>query len=601
MSRNKIKDYLLKSPAERTVLDETTFTGDFSINQLAEGGSILKDGSVDQDAMLQAGTSLLPAVATMFDPKATKTSKGSSLGGSLGSIAGTAIGGPIGGMVGQLAGSLIGGAIGKRKEDNQNVAQYTDVMMNRYQGYHPSFNANMNGDNTSFYAEEGGQPDLESQQAVPEKARVNIEKGELMVNPESLEVVRKFTNKNRFAPHADKPHLEPVGNFVGLPSEGIIIPKKLAKTYEQGNKLTRRSILAELLKNQVNREHEEGMSNHMADGGKPKIFKDYGNTALPIELYDPSLPIGEHPMFGTMPDATVKTTRYLPGQRDSIVGGIDIHEPGLAGQGMAAPHISTIGSAEEAAATKKKPYVSPVAIAQGLNAVPTMYGLANAFGEDPFLNYNENTGFDAAESFIEQTPTDVNMEGAKMAMARNNRGMQQVLQNVNSPSVRAELANQQAQALNATGQLYATADNERKNRISAKLGQLANLRVSKGQNQEQARDRYTTALEQDAANRSGLIQKGLSEGVTNISKQIMDSERLRALNGMSKYFQLDPTGKQLVKENPDAVQHIIDQLEQGILPSFATPSGKAVSESQTIKKDARGAIKGSTTTKKTKG
>lgn len=100
------------------------------------------------------------------------------------------------------------------------------------------------------YTESSPQPPQEGQEQ--QTTRINIEKGELMIDPSSpgYDIVRDFCNSNRFSAHEKNQYNEPMGNFVDLPSDMVIVPKKLAPRYRNGDVLTRRSILLQILSDQ---------------------------------------------------------------------------------------------------------------------------------------------------------------------------------------------------------------------------------------------------------------------------------------------------------------------------------------------------------------
>jgi hypothetical protein len=560
--------------------------------KMADGG-VIQNGKFNGDAAGQAGLSVLPNALTLFDPNAGESTKDAGIGGVVGGIGGSFFG-PVGTAIGSQIGSFIGGSIGKHKEEGVRRSRFDGTQTRLNSKLNLDYNANPYGDNNSFYAEEGGQPGEQPEAATQQPAvtKVNIEKKELAVNPDNLEIERKFSNKNRFAKHAKNVFSEPVGNHVELPDNLIIIPKKLADTYEKGSNITRKSMLAQLLKDQVNREHAEGLEGKMANGGGVPLMS--AQNKLP--MYDPSggfdqIPDYLQPGINQPIDNNVTVTGYAHAPK-----GFDYGTGQVVGQHNQLDFNPDLTTHDR---NLKLPHVSAVGAAEALNLVPTLYGLGNAFGSDPYLKYNENNGFAGAQSDIEQIPTDVNMEGAKAAMFKVARQNNQMLGNVNSPSIRAEQAANMTKVIDSTGQLYANADNQRKDRIASKLGQLAGLKVQQGANQEQARERYSTELRMDKANREGLIQHGLSEGVTNLSKMIMDKERIRSLNTMSKYFKLDPTGKKLLEENPDAVQHMIEQLHGGYMPNFNVLDSKDKSTT-TVERDANNRVKKTTQTTKSK-
>lgn len=123
-------------------------------------------------------------------------------------------------------------------------------------GYDGGFNAGLR-----FNFEAGGSVNNDNQQPpqMPpqdpqqpqQQTQINIERGELMVNPQDMSVIKDFSNKNRYSAHKSKQFMEPMGNFVNVPQGAVIIPKKLAMRYKNGDMLSRKSILLQILSDQA--------------------------------------------------------------------------------------------------------------------------------------------------------------------------------------------------------------------------------------------------------------------------------------------------------------------------------------------------------------
>lgn len=123
-------------------------------------------------------------------------------------------------------------------------------------GYDGGFNAGLR-----FNFEAGGSVNNDNQQPpqMPpqdpqqpqQQTQINIERGELMVNPQDMSVIKDFSNKNRYSAHKSKQFMEPMGNFVNVPQGAVIIPKKLAMRYKNGDMLSKKSILLQILSDQA--------------------------------------------------------------------------------------------------------------------------------------------------------------------------------------------------------------------------------------------------------------------------------------------------------------------------------------------------------------
>lgn len=184
---------------------------------------------------------------------AKDTAKGSAVGGGIGAALGTAIlpgvGTGIGQMLGSTVGKLIGGASDRKRMTHNNEE--------RIQRINDELTVDPNV-NPYGYMEDGGVIPGTDLQHLPDSEEVldqpptvvNIEKGELMVAADG-QVLANFENPNAYKPHnKEKPFEEHYGNFVTLPEGAIIIPKKLAKTYLEGDDITRRSVTMQLVKDQ---------------------------------------------------------------------------------------------------------------------------------------------------------------------------------------------------------------------------------------------------------------------------------------------------------------------------------------------------------------
>lgn len=551
------------------------------------------------DIVGAAGGAISGALALMGN--GTSGQKGAGIGGGIGAAAGALLG-PAGSMIGGQLGSAIGGLIGGGADKRRMQKKYDEVTSGRYNRLELSANVNPYGTNDSFYAAEGGAPgETTAEEQGPKPTKVNIEKGEIGIDPDTLDIIRKFDNKNRYNRHADNPMKEAIGNHVTVPDNMVIIPVKMAKRYEQGSKLTKRSILAELLKNQVNREHAETDQPQMRPGGatdpdNPRsIFPNQWQQGYNLNDYAQNPSMLAEQMRNPEADASVTGMKKPLVPRYNM--GTYTGELPQTPQMQMSDQPEDTGDETQYGLDWKWPHVSGVSAARASSMIPTMYGLATAFGGDPYLQYNENDNFGAAQGMLEQMPTDINIEPQKAAIARTARGYSRQLNNINSPSIRAENASNYSKVIDAQGELYGNADNERRNRISQKLQSLSALKVAQGDNREKARDRFTTALEQDKANREMMVQQGLSEMSTNYSKQVMDNERIRSMNALSRYFKINPTGRKLFEQNPGAVMDMIDQVTTGGLPNFTTPQAED-DVSTTEKRNAYGRVVSTSQTRK---
>lgn len=171
-----------------------------------------------------------------------------------GHLEGFQVGSQYGGWIGGIIGA---GVIGTNKflKNIHKMRMHKKELGKQEKDMQAQYGRNVLDPNIDKYGntfEDGGMTSGPEQpiQAAPEKL-INVEKGEIMVNPMDMTIVQKFLNPNRFSSHQKSEMKEPVGNFVSLPDGHVIIPKKLAPRYEKGDMLTRKSIVMQLLSDQA--------------------------------------------------------------------------------------------------------------------------------------------------------------------------------------------------------------------------------------------------------------------------------------------------------------------------------------------------------------
>jgi hypothetical protein len=194
---------------------------------------------------------------------------------------GSAVGGWLGGI---LYSSFLGShKLFKGLEETKRIKKETLSQQESTQKQYARNDLMSNPDKYgSTYMEDGGMTGepmmMESEepaaQQAPAKKMINVERGEIMVNPMDMAITQKFLNPNRFSSHQKKESKEPIGNFVVLPEGHVIIPKKYATRYEKGDILTRKSIVMQLLSDQ-----KEDPYHNVRDENKPEgaeQFEDGG-------------------------------------------------------------------------------------------------------------------------------------------------------------------------------------------------------------------------------------------------------------------------------------------------------------------------------------
>jgi hypothetical protein len=455
------------------------------------------------------------------------------------------------------------------------------------------------------HMEDGGQPQGEDQPQM-----INIEKGEILIDPNNLEVVREYDNPNRYKKHSKNPLLEPVGNFTMADSGHVVISVKYADRFKKGDKLTRKSITAEILKNQRNNPEQNAPRSgapFAEDGmfvgedpipGMLKVptthFDTYGGYmkkklglagALPLPI--PGSTAFSDP--GTVEVANIpRTLKRVPGYTGA---GVDLSRSNIAGT---PPVGGDQDSAVAGGGVNKDLLASKV-----LTGLSTAYGVSSAMGHDPYLQYDENQQYDNAKALVGSMESNPNINASLAAVRRRAANTDRTLNNFNSPSVRAEVASRHADLLNTEGDIVQNASNIAMDARNRKRQTLASLEEAQGSNRLNMRLRLQDELRQDAANRRNIARAGISEGATNFAKQTMDKERIRSINAVARYYKVDPDKAELLMDTgafgDEAIDYINSRLGRGRLGSTSSPAIEQVT------RDQNGRIKQTKTTRKKGG
>lgn len=527
--------------------------------------------------------------------------------------------------VGQIVGSTIGGLIGGASDTKKMIRDYDKIQRRKYSKLDLAANVNPYGSDNTFYMKKGGvafmedggldfngilqgvggmlndisgvgavsntiaamkeAPIMESggsgKGAVPvsntdNRVMVNIEKGEILIDPISLEVVREYNNENRYKPHSKNPEDEALGNFTMIDQGHVVIPKEYASRYVNGDRLVRKSIIAEILKNQANNPQQNAPragAPFAKKGYTPGIWPDDGNSPYapgdaeyvsPIDVISAlDDPISYLSAVHTHP-ADPRKPRVGP----EMAAGFDFSKTGKDGGGEEDPPPGTNFRLKAA---------------QALPFFASAYGITNALGIDPFLKYDENTQMDAAKAYIEGMETNPNIEASKAAIRRQNANRNKMLQNFNSPSTRAEVAAGNVDVLAAEGNLIQNAVNTATEMRNKKRETLARLEESQGANRLNMRQSLMNELRQDKANRENLVHSGISEISQNYQTQVMDMERIKALNTLGEFYKLDPYSSNLLIDDGvflNKVMETLGRLKGGVsqgaagVPALPTASSK---------------------------
>ena len=547
-------------------------------------------------------------IGAFTDKDATFGAKGSAIGGGVGAGLGAALGGPAGAQIGKMLGNTVGQLIGGAKDKKLATERMSSTMNRKYSQLNLAYNADPYGSGSTFYAEEGL-----VLPGVGDTVAVNIEKGELLVDPAKMEVIQSFDTK-RYKKHAKNKSQEHPGNFIEMDASQVVIPKKFAKAFKEGDRISRRSIVAQIMENQEKNGIETNDEMVYAQDGvapsayrkinvskykkpvskkaavnnavvKPKKELIAGQLAPTPSLTDMQEFADYIPAAGQVPGidytAAMSPDFDPSAQLSEITGTIDpvkISKKPLVSSTQMPADLKSADIKMDPSLIKKPNFlqklgladigpidINEVKAARSLNTLPTVFGMIQAGQNDPFLQYDENNQFDSAKAIFSQMPVDENIEAARAGVAQNTAGFIKAMRNVNSPAARAEVADVVLKSNAQIGTIEQDAQNRRTQRIGQKLGLLADIEQKQGADRLQARNKFAVESSQDRAARQGMLQSALSEGVTNYAKSVMDDEKIKLGNAILKYNKINPGGADVISEDSGAVGLQIANMA-GLIP-----------------------------------
>jgi hypothetical protein len=475
-------------------------------------------------------------------------------------------------------------------------------MPNVSAGYHMMPDGTLMRDD-AMYMQEGGETAMAEASAAPapqeqqgpQKTMINIEKGEILIDPmlPDLPVIREYENPNRYMAHKKDPMKEPIGNFTMVEEGKVVIPKSYASRYKRGDILTRKSIIGEILKDQMNNPEQNdprgtteakyaqaGVVNFNPPGRErkgraqqwdwltqlPQAYNTQPDPRYPYaSIVDPAANTGAK--FG---DPSANTPVDYTNYDDNLVTSKVKFDPAAA----AVAKTTAPGK-------KSNPNLALIG-AKIASAIPTAYGITNALGYDPYLKYDENYGYQDALAMAEGMETNPNMEASRAALNQALVTQNRVLNNIGSPSVRAEAGVNRANLLKAFGEQAQAGSNLAMELREKKRGTIMNLKVAQGQNRLDMRQQLMNELRMDDANRQSLVHQGLSEGATNYQQSVMDEERIKAINTIAQYYKLDPYNAELLLDQQLFMPHVTESLSY----LSGTPGRRAAAATNAAKKTA---------------
>lgn len=518
--------------------------------------NLLEKGNVASD-MIDTGLGVVTnAIGAFTDPGPyTKGAKGEAIGGGIGAAAGMLIGMPgVGKMVGGTIGKLIGGS-----KDRKNMLN--DIFEDKRNQY-ANNTLQVNMDKFGNQYAEGGATSPEQplvQPSTPAIRRINVERNELMVDGETGEIVQKFNNPNRFSPHKKSQMMEPMGNFINVPDNMVIIPKKLASRYERGDKLSRNSIIRELLSKQyidpmhnVPEEQKTGVSQYAGGGGT--------SSGDPIIESAFRKVIQNMSKSGILDDPNRKATWHIGDEFDY---GLNPDNPTFNPNAQTDPTIAarTGKLKNDKEDNDEEGNVFSKILRNGTANLPIYTQMAvNAQG-DPFLNKHINMGFDEAISLAGQLPEEVSIAGNLFNNDNSFAGAVKAINNNDTPSARAEAGELYSRKLAADNAAFtagqATSAQMKTNKLNALLG----LNVQQGADQEAANNLFMNEQRMDKAARENNTNEALANLTINSQKRDNDLAMVDAINAVSNFFDIDPYGKSMLREDPKSVAFILNYMK----------------------------------------
>jgi hypothetical protein len=505
--------------------------------------------------------------------------RGQAIGAAGGAALGMAFGLPpqIGGAVGGALGSLIGaGGDRHRMERNETELKNRKNFM---------LDLMENSDPYGQFEEGGavspeGAP-VQSPAPAPKK-RINVQKGELIADRNG-NIIQEFTNPNRFQKHAENFFEEPIGNFVDADPDHIVVPADKVKLFKSGDELTRRSILRQLVDNQVQNPGQNAIN--FAEGGytgDPEEIDPFTGLPKPKQLvqsqqghYNWDIPAGL-PAGVQRPEAPKREWKPLP----PIDANIGAPEQQLnVNPNQSVMNVDgTVGSPVENINTdgiKLGPENSnkPVTTGKGrgysmalrsiLGTIPGAVQGIRTFQSDPFLGHEYNSGFADAKAAIGQMPDSISVND-QIAEIDNSAALAiEGLRNTNSPSARAEIANVMVKAARAKGEVIASANRTNAGMRTNKLAQIAGLETAEGQSDQMERVRVQNEQRMDQATRENIQSGVLDQNYRMFAGAQNDREKIDAINHMTRFEDIDINGLDRYTEDPEARDYIYSYITKG--------------------------------------
>jgi hypothetical protein len=404
--------------------------------------------------------------------------------------------------------------------------------------------------------------EMQGQSQEPEKVTVNIERGELLVDPNTTHIIQKFDNPNRFEPHNKNKYKEPHGNFVEVEEGLVVVPKKMAGRYERGNKLTRRSIVLEIMKQQEQNPEQNDPDTARADMKAKKGAFTIG-------------PGPEGDVFTVGPD--LESYAPISGFGNWVAGNglgkIEMNRNAQGAQKNTDADRSTTFGKKEVKETEpgksignKKDYSAAIgALSSMLPIVDQLSRLNTRTG----LDHQYNTRLDEGKMYLDSLPDTLNTDHAQYQASRAADTISRMMMNYagNNQPVLGSLTSQMLNNSSAAALEKVKAETQLKSQKKAALSQYV---ATAGASDQAARTAYMNENRMDMGAKDNLRAQGFANMATNLQQTISDYNKIKALNASALFTKIDPNTMQLITDLPD-----FQTILQGMLKNPPTTTQKA--------------------------
>lgn len=363
---------------------------------------------------------------------------------------------------------------------------------------------------------------------IPDVTQINIERGELQIDPKTGKILREYTGINPETGGLYKPHSkgkDTTNNFVSAEPGTFVITSKKAKDYkdalDQNDKLRQNTIL----KNIINyKDSKEAKTDKFAlgsyvDGDVPPLLRKQ------ISPYD-----NLQSQLGFMTSGNMGVLPQLPTNAPTSTGvKLQGYTGGIKPSNTVTPSTSLQGN------TNKNSLINT--IGQGIGTYGNaLYNIGQGmFGKVDKVNQIGITQNPYKQDILNNMPQDINFEPVRQQLLRQqNTAFNQIDNTTNgSPIARANKLNVFANTQNQLGSLMM--DNQvRNNQVRGQrasiYGNLANQEMNESNRVQQLN---LGIDEQNRANK-GIKTQRLDKGLSQLQQAYQNKQAINQQNKMAK-------------------------------------------------------------------